>query len=198
MEPENTPDQTETQIPVVSVEKRRKAADFSRAVRICSIKLKTDPVQTAFEHHYRRADNALFAATKMQRSQGKVKEAVFKEKILTKKLDVFSSDLSKKLTELQATIESSIPETMRKFEYEHVRTFDVPSRSGFASRLINLTLQLDELVSAIDVLEINGALTPDEAYRFARYWLNYYRVLMKDIQDIRNKTADELRQQKET
>lgn len=181
------------EIPVITVEKRHKSADFSKAVRICHIELKTNSVQIAFEHVYSRADNALFACTKALRRQGKVAVAKATEKTLSEIFDTFSSELSDTLLNLETSVKEKVPAQMRAITYDRVRAFDAPSSNSFSSRLINLTVQLDTLVSTVDILELNNVLSPDEADQTAQSWIKRYRRFTNAIQLLRADTARSLK-----
>lgn len=179
-------------IPIVTTEKRRQPADFSQAVRITHIELKTNAAQIVFEHTYNRANNALFAATKGLRRRGKVATAKIAENTLSDMFDTFSTELSEALLKLQETVQDKVPEAMRKLVYNHVRTFDVPANNGYSARLINLTLQLDLLVSTVDLLEINGVLSPSTADQTTQSWLKRYRRFANAIQTLRVEMAKTL------
>lgn len=179
-------------IPIVTTEKRRKPADFSQAVRISHIELKTNAVQIVFEHTYTRANNALFASTKGLRRRGKIATAKTAENTLSDMFDTFSTELSEALLKLQETVQDKVPEAMRRLVYNHVREFDVPASNGYSSRLINLTLQLDLLVCTVDLLEINGVLTPSAADQTTQSWIKRYRRFANAIQTLRVEVTKKL------
>lgn len=172
-------------IPTVTIEKRYKPADFSQALRITCIELKTNAVQIVFEHTYNRADNALFAATKGLRRRGRIAAAQTAEQTLSDMFDIFSLELSEALLKLQKTVQDKIPESMRKLVYNRVRTFNVPASNGYSARLLNLTQQLDFLVATVDLLEINGVLTAGAADQAAQSWIKRYRRFASAIQTLR-------------
>ncbi len=172
-------------IPVIKVVKRQKSADFSKGARLEEIQLRTNAVQIVFEHTYSRADNTLFAVTKQLRRQGRIAAAKAMEKTLTEMFDTFSSELSEALEAVRKTFEEQVPASKRNIVYNHVRTLSVPASNGYASRLINITLQLDTLASTIDGLEINNVLSPDLADQTTQSWIKRYRRFTSAIQALR-------------
>ena len=176
-------------IPTVTIEKRRKPADFSQALRISRVELKTNAAQIVFEHTYSRTDNALFAATKGLRRRGKIAAAKKAEQTLSSMFDAFSTELSEALLKLQETVQAKIPEPMRKLVYNHVRTFNAPASNGYSARLLNLTQQLDLLACTVDLLEINGVLTPNAADQTTQSWIKRYRRFASAIQTLRVEVA---------
>lgn len=172
-------------VPDIAVERRRSSTDYSKPMLVKKLELNTDEVQRAFEHHYIRVDFALYVSTKAARSQGRTADAKRSENRLHGIFEAFSSEISKAIADMRKTLADRVPEENRHILYDHKRTFEVPARTGYSQRLINLTQMVDVLVATANVLELNNVLTPDNADKTVRSWIYRYREFCREINRIK-------------
>ena len=82
-------------------------------------------------------------------------------------------------------LERNVPVENQNIIYDHKREFEVPVRTGFSMRLVNLTQMLDTLIAATEKLEINNVLSPDDSDETIKSWVYRYRQFCKAINQIR-------------
>lgn len=107
------------------------------------------------------------------------------EKVLGELFEKFSSELSQTANEMKQLLEKDVPIENQNIIYDHKREFEVPVRTGFSMRLVNLTQMLDTLIAATEKLEINNVLSPDDSDEAIKSWVYRYRQFCKAINQIR-------------
>lgn len=172
-------------IPDIESQVRKSTSDFSKPALIKKITLNTNQAQQVFEHCYIRVDYSLYVATKVARNQFRVVDAKKAEKILGELFEKFSSELSQTVKEMNKLLESKVPKENQNIVFDHKREFEVPIRTGFSMRLINLTQMLDALIASTEKLEINNVLTLDDSDETIKSWVYRYRQFCKAINRIR-------------
>ena len=186
----------EETVPTVRRERRSSARDFSRPYITRSFELYSDAAQILFERTYPRMDNALYMlcvvipsfATDAQNEQdAKALEEAF----------------SAAETELTTAIENNVmemkrrqvPKEERMTSYDHKRVYQVPLRSPFARRYLNIFARYDQLIALIDALWINGRLTQQMRIKVGAAWDRRLRNLARVIHNLR---LDALHRARET
>lgn len=169
-------------VPETTVERRRRAADYSKTFVARTVTVQTDDVQVLYEHFFERVDQALFIATKAARSQGRMAEAREAEARIEELLTRHETDIEKNLTAVKEHLKSVQADA---FSCDHVRTYQAAVRTGFALRFLTLTLKLDELIGSFQVLEILNVFTLENSAKSIRSWLRWYRRLCREIQAVR-------------
>ena len=186
----------EETVPTVRRERRSSARDFSRPYITRSFELYSNAAQILFERTYPRMDNALYMlcvvipsfATDAQNEQdAKALEEAF----------------SAAETELTTAIESNVmemkrrqvPKEERMTSYDHKRVYQVPLRSPFARRYLNIFARYDQLIALIDALWINGRLTQQMRIKVGAAWDRRLRNLARVIHNLR---LDALHRARET
>ena len=172
-------------IPDIESYVRKNSSDYSKPALIKKIILNTNQVQQVFEHYYIRVDYSLYVATKVARNQFRIADAKKSEKVLGELFEKFSSELSQTANEMNQLLEKDVPIENQNIIYDHKREFEVPVRTGFSMRLVNLTQMLDTLIAATEKLEINNVLSPDDSDETIKSWVYRYRQFCKAINQIR-------------
>lgn len=170
-------------VPETTVERRRRAADYSKTFVARTVTVQTDDVQVLYEHFFERVDQALFIATKAARSQGRMAEARVAEARIEDLLTRHETDIEKNLTAVKEHLKSV--QGADAFSCDHVRTYQAAVRTGFALRFLTLTLKLDELIGSFQVLEILNVFTLENSAKSIRSWLRWYRRMCQEIQLVR-------------
>lgn len=169
------------QVPDVGGEIRRQGSDFSKPVLLKKLCLKSSQAQKEFEHCYVRVDYSLYIATKAFREQWRLKEARQAEKLYNEIFGKFEGELNTAREELQRVINERVNEEDQQLIFDHVREQIVPLRTGYSSKLIQLTVMLDTIIGLLEVLEINNVLTCEEASKGIRSWCARYRQFCSTI-----------------
>lgn len=172
-------------IPDIERQTRKSSTDFSKPALVKKLFLQSTPAQMLFEHCYIRADYSLYIATKATRNQWRIGEARRIERDLNTIFEQFHSELTTTLSTLEANLHSNVPEQDRNLIFDYKREFEVPVRTGFATKLIALTIMLDRLVAIVETLEINTAMTPETADKTIRSWCTRYRRFCSTINRLR-------------
>lgn len=172
-------------IPDIQKQTRKNSTDFSKPALVKKLCLQSTPAQMLFEHCYIRADYSLYIATKATRSQWRIGDARRIERDLYKIFEQFHSELTTTLTTLEVSLKNTVPEQDQNLIFDYNREFEVPVRTGFATKLIALTIMLDRLIAIVETLEINTTISPENADKTIRSWCTRYRRFCSTINRLR-------------
>lgn len=172
-------------LPDIKPEVRKKSDDYSKPAVIRTLTLNTNVVQKLFEHRFKRTNNALYIATKAARDQRRASDAQQAEEKLKNIFDEFSVNLSTVSAQQQNKLEQKVPKELQTIVYDHKRTYQVPVRTGFAMRFINLTEMLDDVVAKIETLEINNVLNSQVSAKSTRSWVTRYQAFCTAIEAVK-------------
>lgn len=165
---------------------RSKGSDFSKPSIVRNIKLKTNQVQKVFEHCYKRANHALYTATKVAHDQNRVKDAKTAETRIKAIFETFSTELTDTAAQQQRILEEKVPPEYQTTLYDHQREYRVSAKTSFSMRLLNLTEVLDAVVTKIDALEINNVISFQESADIIESWIRRYRKFCGAIEAIKS------------
>lgn len=164
---------------------RKKSGDYSRPAVIRTLTLNTNVVQTLFEHRFKRINNALYIATKVARDQRRTTDAQQAEAKFKTIFDEFSVNLSSVAAQQQNRLDLEVPKEFQRIVYDHERTYQVPARTGFAMRFINLTEMLDGVIAKIETLEINNVLDSQLSAKSIKSWRTRYQAFCTAIEAVK-------------
>lgn len=173
------------QLPDIKPEARKKSNDYSKPAVIRTLTLNTNVVQKLFEHRFKRINNALYIATKAAQDQGRSNDARQAEKKFKAIFDEFSVNLSAVSAQQQNELDQKVPKELQHIVYDHKRTYQVPAKTGFSMRLINLTEMLDEVIAKIETLEINNVLDSQLSAKSIRSWKTRYQAFCTAIEAVK-------------
>lgn len=162
-------------VPDVVSSPRRKSSDFSKPIVERTVVLRSSQAQKEFEHCWVRTDYSLYIATKAARAQWRLDDARRAEKIFEGMFNAFRDELCMTVKSVNALIEQKVDEANRGIVFDHVRTQKVPVRTGFSTRLIDISEMLDSLIAGVELLEISNAISAEEADKTVRSWTARYR-----------------------
>ena len=179
-------------IPRVSTQKRR-PSDYARSFIQQKFALQSNRAQVVFERVYGRTDANLTFLTVSIADRGMLK--------LAERLEV---ELDRRFTRIEADLEAASAECDRLFDDRRVpvanrralsdktRIYDVPLRTNFSARFLQLFTRFDELLCRVEALWINGIIRATGRSQMIEKWDRQVRSFTGTIRSLRDRTQQEL------
>ena len=145
-------------VPRVSTQRRR-PSDYARSFIQQKFALQTNRAQVVFERVYGRTDNYLTFLTVSIADRGMLKLAERLEGELDKRFEKIESEIEAACTECDRLFdERRVPVANRRALSDKTRIYDVPLRTNFSARFLQLFSRFDELLCRVEALWINGII----------------------------------------
>jgi hypothetical protein len=174
------------EVPEIPVSQRKKTSDYSKPVFMTQVTLHSDQAQQLLEHSFSRANQALYAATRMLRAQNKVREAREAEKQIDVLFDGFSGAINSTILGMEECLKAKSGQGAITLPvYDHRRGFEIAIRTVYSQRLINLFQRLDYLIALSDALELQAVCSPDECDNTTKSWCRQFRKLLQAVHAVR-------------
>ena len=179
-------------IPRVSTQKRR-PSDYARSFIQQKFALQSNRAQVVFERVYGRTDANLTFLTVSIADRGMLK--------LAERLEV---ELDRRFTRIETELEAASAECDRLFDDRRVpvsnrralsdktRIYDVPLRTNFSARFLQLFTRFDELLCRVEALWINGIIRATGRSQMIEKWDRQVRSFTGTIRSLRDRTQQEL------
>lgn len=180
-------------IPRVSTQRRR-PSDYARSFIQQKFALQTNRAQVVFERVYGRTDNYLTFLTVSIADRGMLKLAERLEGELDKRFEKIESEIEAACTECDRLFdERRVPVANRRALSDKTRIYDVPLRTNFSARFLQLFSRFDELLCRVEALWINGIIRASGRSQMIEKWDRQVRSFTGSIRSLRDRTLQELR-----
>ncbi len=180
-------------VPRVSTQRRR-PSDYARSFIQQKFALQTNRAQVVFERVYGRTDNYLTFLTVSIADRGMLKLAERLEGELDKRFEKIESEIEAACTECDRLFdERRVPVANRRALSDKTRIYDVPLRTNFSARFLQLFSRFDELLCRVEALWINGIIRASGRSQMIEKWDRQVRSFTGSIRSLRDRTLQELR-----
>lgn len=179
-------------VPRVSTQRRR-PSDYARSFIQQKFALQTNRAQVVFERVYGRTDNYLTFLTVSIADRGMLKLAERLEVELDRRFSKIESEIEAACTECDRLFDDRrVPVANRRALSDKTRIYDVPLRTNFSARFLQLFSRFDELLCRVEALWINGIIRATGRSQMIEKWDRQVRSFTGGIRGLRDRTLKEL------
>lgn len=184
---------TEEAVPRVQTQRRR-PNDYARSFIQQKFALHANRAQVVFERVYGRTDASLTYLTVSIADRGMLKLAERLEDELDKRFTKIEQEIEAACNHCEKLFdERQVPVANRHAQSDKPRIYDVPLRTNFSARFLQLFSRFDELLCRVEALWINGIFRATGRSQMIEKWDRQVRNFAGGIRSLRDRTHQEIR-----